>query len=155
MVTLIRYRLIGLFCVSAALLAGGCEGSLIPNNDPALRQTQRSFSADAARRHYEADAPKAPATDFRADYALSYRRVELANISASDRANVEVWINRKFVAFCQKFENKSGKSIPFHDFFDSQGHHFDTDGGTNPIQSIEVYCDGTMYTVNNHVEDLR
>jgi len=143
-----------MFCLAAILLAG-CEGSLIPNNDPALRKTQVSFKADATKRQYEADAPKSFATDFRADYALSYRQVEIANISSEDRTNVEVWINQKYVVFLDNFDAKSGKSLPFHLFYDAQGNRFDTDWGKNAIQSIDIYRDGTMYSVTNHVADLR
>jgi hypothetical protein len=157
MVTVVRYRWIGALCGVAFLLIAGCEQSvsLIPNNDPSLRKPTAQFSADASKRAYEADAPKTASDDFRAGYALTYRRVEMANISDEDYSNIEVWINGKYVVYCNKFEKKSGKSLPFRDFFDGQGHRFDTADGNNAIQTIEVYADGNMHQVKSHVEDLR
>jgi hypothetical protein len=140
---------------AAAMLAMGCEGtvSLIPNPDPALRKAPAVFSADAAKRQYEADAPKIPDSDFRADYALMIKQVDLANISARDYANVEVWINGQYVVFCPSFGKKTDKTLNFTMFFDRDGHHFDTGGGQHPIKSLEVFRDGTMYGVTHHVAD--
>lgn len=135
----------------------GCQGSvsLIPSADPALRKPPAMFSSDAAKRQYEADAPKIPASDFRADYALVLRQVNLANISTRDCSNVEVWLNGKFVVYCPTFPGKSDKTLTFRMFYDRDGHVFDTNGGRNPIQSIDVYHDGTMYAVINHVADMQ
>jgi len=133
----------------------GCEGSvsLLPNADPALRKPPAVFSADAARREYETKAPEVRQPDFRAQYALIMKEIDLANISNQDRSNVEVWINGKYVVYCPSFEKKTAKALPFTMFYDQAGHHFDTGGGTNPIKSIQVYCDGKMYDVTAPVAD--
>jgi hypothetical protein len=38
-------------------------------------------------------------------------------------------------------------------FYDQNGHHFDTKGGANPVKSLEVYRDGVLYQVTDHVAD--
>jgi hypothetical protein len=133
----------------------GCETQvvLVPNQDPSLRKPVKAFAADAAKRQYEADAPKVADTDFRGQYALILRRIDLANISERDWDNVEVWVNGKYVVYCPTFAKKSDKSLAFRLFYDNQGHRFDTDSGKNPIQSLEVYRDGVMYSVVDHVAD--
>jgi hypothetical protein len=148
-----NFELILVSVLAAGLL--GCETQvvLVPNPDPALRKPVKAFAADAAKRQYEADAPKALDPDFRGQYALILRRIDLANISQRDWDNVEVWINGRYVVYCPKFEKKSDKSLAFRLFYDSKGHRFDTDWGKNPIQTLEVYRDGTMYSVINHVAD--
>jgi hypothetical protein len=133
----------------------GCETqvTVVPNNDPTLRKPVKTFAADASKRTYEADAPKVPDYDFRGQYALILRRIDLANISERDWDNVEVWINQRYVVHCPKFEAKSDKSLAFRLFYDNKGHRFDTDMGKNPIESVEVYRDGVMYTVTTRVAD--
>lgn len=150
------FRRIGLLIAFAAgMVLLGCEGmvSLVPNNDPALRKPPAGFAADAAKRTYEADAPRVNDKDFRADYALMVKEIDLANISKNDCQNVEVWINGQYVVFCPTFPAKCDKSLNFTMFYDQNGHHFDTNGGSNPIKSLEVYRDGQMYSVVNHVAD--
>ena len=66
----------------------------------------------------------------------------------------EVWINGEYVVYCPNFQKKTDKSLNFRMFFDAQGHHFDTQGGKNPLKTLEIFRDGTMYTVTNHVADL-
>jgi hypothetical protein len=147
-----------IYTLTATLIACaglGCEGtvSLIPIADPALQKNPAVFAADAAKRHYEADAPRIPDRDFRAQYALIFKQVDLANISAQDRENVEVWINGQYVVYCPAFPKKSDKTLYFAMFYDQDGHHFDTHGGKDPVKTIDVYRDGTMYSVVNHVAD--
>lgn len=148
-----------IICTLAVSLIGlglfGCEGtvSLLPIADPALNKPPAVFAADAAKRHYESDAPKIPAHDFRAQYALILKQVDLANISAQDCTDVEVWINSQYVVHCPQFPKKSDKTLYFAMFYDQDGHHFDTHGGKDPVKSIEVYRDGTMYSVVSHLAD--
>jgi hypothetical protein len=133
----------------------GCEGtvSLIPDADPQLRKPPAVFAADAAKRHYEAAAHKIPDTDFRAQYALIVHQVDLANISNQDWQNVEIWINGTYVVHIPFFEKKSDKTLYFSMFYDQSGHHFDTNYGQNPIKKLEVFRDGAMYAVVDHVAD--
>jgi hypothetical protein len=133
----------------------GCEGSvsLLPDADPALRKPPAVFSADAAKRQYEADAPKVQDSQSRAQYALILREIDLANISNKDWSNVEVWINGQYVVYCPSFDKKSDKCLYFTMFYDQSGHHFDTQNGQNPVKSLEVYRDGVLYQVTDHVAD--
>ncbi|HUB26881.1 MAG TPA: hypothetical protein VL992_15760 [Tepidisphaeraceae bacterium] len=149
--TSLTYCAVGLI----GLLAIGCEGtvSLIPDADPNLRQPPAVFAADAAKRHYEADAQKIPDKDFRAQYALIVHQVDLANISSQDWHDVEVWINGTYVLHIPYFEKKSDKTLYFTMFYDQNGHHFDTNYGQNPIKKIEVFRGGAMYSVVDHVAD--
>jgi hypothetical protein len=155
MSTAIRHYAVSLVACVAGILLLGCQGtvSLIPNADVALRKPPAVFAADAAKRQYEADAPKASDKEFRAQYALMIRQVDLANISDRDYSNVEVWINGKYVVCCPNFQKKSDKTLNFTMFYDRQGHHFETNYGNNPIQSIEVYRDGKMFSVVDHIAD--
>jgi len=152
--TLNHARLIAACTLAIGLL--GCEGtvSLIPSNDLALRKTPSAFAADAAKRQYESGAARAGDTEFRAQYALMLREVDIANISGRDWSNVEVWINGQYVVYCPTFDKKSSKRLDFTMFYDRDGRHFDTQYGKNPIQSIEVFRDGTMYAVVNSVKDI-
>jgi hypothetical protein len=155
MSTVVFNRMARFLGLGIGLLLLGCEGSvsLIPNADPALRKPPVRFAADAAKRQYEAGAPKVPSSDFRADYALVLQEVDLANVSNRDWSNVEVWINGKFVVFCENFQPKTDKALNFTMFYDGQGNHFTTANGKNPVQSIEIYRDGTMYSVYHRVAD--
>jgi hypothetical protein len=146
------------YCLAcgAAILLVGCQDAVslvVPNPDLALRKPHAAFAADAAKRQYEAQAPRALDEDFRADYALMMRQVDLANISDRDCSNVEVWINGQYVVFCPTFQGKTDKTLRFAMFYDHNGHAFDTDGGKNPIERLQVYRDGMMYDVVNHVAD--
>jgi hypothetical protein len=149
-------RTVGLAMASVVgLLMMGCEStvSIVPNPDATLRKPPAAFAADASKRQYELDAPKESDKQFRADYALVLRQIDLANVSSSDCQNVEVWINEQYVVYCPEFSGKTDKTLKFTMFYDQHGHRFDTQGGKNPIKILEVYRDGTMYEVINHVAD--
>lgn len=143
----------------AAFVGGslfGCDGmpALIPNSDPALRRSSASFAADAAKRVYETSAQAQPDTEARAKYELIFKQVDLTNISTNDEwDNVEVWINRKYVVFIPKVSPSTDVTLNFQMFFDSDGNHFETDSGQNPIKSIDIYRNGTMYSVPMHVAE--
>jgi hypothetical protein len=151
MKTVFRYWLGALIGVAAI----GCEGtvSLLPATDSSLRKTPAAFAADAAKRQYESDAKKVPDTEFRADYALILRQIDLANISAQDWDNVEIWINGTYVVYVPHFEKKTDKTLYFTMFYDRNGRHFDTNFGQNPIKSLEVFRSGAMFSVVDHVAD--
>jgi len=138
-----------------SLAVMGCEGtvSMLPVADSQLRKTPAMFAADAAKRQYEAGAQKIPDKEFRAQYALIVREVDLANISNQDWENVEVWINKTYVVSVPHFEKKSDKTLYFTMFYDRNGHHFDTNHGQNPIKTLEVFRSGAMYAVVDHVAD--
>ena len=142
----------GGFIILALLLAlTGCSSdgrpTLLPNADSNLRKSSAEFAADAAKRKYEADAPKANLTIARAQYSLMEKRFDLANLTNWDWQNVEVWVNGKYVVSVPEFTKNSGKALDFQLFYDSEGHHFETHHGANPVQSLQIYQDGRMYDV--------
>jgi hypothetical protein len=139
------------FFVAAALLAlGGCvEGrpTLLPNADSSLRKNSTQFAADAAKRTYEADAPKSDLTIARAQYNLMESQFDMANLTNWDWKNIEVWVNQKYVLSLPELTKNSGVALNFQLFYDSDGHHFETHWGGNPVKSLQIYADGKMYDV--------
>jgi hypothetical protein len=138
------------------LVAAGCAGegepTLIPNGDKALRKTSTEFAADAAKRNYEADAPKGEVADARAEFDLTYHKFDLANLSNADWSNVEVWVDQKFVLNVPVFAANSAETLDFDMFFDRDGHHFQTTRGKSPVESLQIYRDGKMYDVVAELE---
>jgi hypothetical protein len=135
-----------------SLIAGcGSDGqpTLVPNPDSALRKTSAELAADAAKRSYEAEAPKGEKPEARADYSLETRRFEIANLSDVDWDDVEVWVNQKYVTLIPNMVHDAGTAyrVDFEMLYDRDGHHFDTDGGKTPIQTLQIFRDGKMYDV--------
>src|ERR1022692_1278618 len=91
----------GGFVLVALLAMTGCMGdgrpTLLPNADSNLRKPSAEFAADAAKRSYPADAPKADVTIARAQYSLMERQFDMANLTNWDWKNIEVWVNQKYV----------------------------------------------------------
>jgi hypothetical protein len=141
----------GFLIIVGLLVLPGCMGdgqpTLLPNADANLRKTSTQFAADAAKRSYEADAPKAGVPLARAEYNLTERQFDVANLTSMDLKNVEFWVNQKYVVNIPEFAPNSGKTLNFELFYDSDGHHFATDHGNNPIRSLQMYQDGKMYDV--------
>lgn len=142
----------GGFLVIVGLLAlPGCMGdgtpTLLPNSDSNLRKSSTEFAADAAKRSFEASAPKGETAVARAEYNLSERQFDVANLTNQELKNVEFWVNQKYVVNVPEFSPNSGKTLNFELFYDSDGHHFATEHGTNPIHSLQMYSDGKMYDV--------
>lgn len=142
-----------------ALAAGaalvGCDGepALIPNSDVSLRKSSAMFAADAAKRHYPADAPRGGEAAARADYEPMIKQIDVVNLSDTDWEGVEVWLNGKYVVFLPKMEKEMNKIVNYQMFFDSDGHHFDSDNGKNPVQKLELVRDGKLYTVPLQLQD--
>jgi hypothetical protein len=133
-------------------LLGGCAGrpSLLPNSDPNLRRTSAQFAADAAKRHpFKADAPSGGDALANAQYDLTFATVQILNYSDDDWNDVEVWVNKKYVVFIPLIEKGKSlvKTIPFQMLYDDSGNYFWTDGGKNPIQTVDIYRNGKMYSV--------
>jgi hypothetical protein len=143
--------LIGLSLLCLIFSAAGCVSdgrpALFPNPDPNLRKSSAQLAADAAKRSYEADAPKGGQAAARAQYELMDHRIDLVNLSDADWDNVEVWLNHSYVVFVLKMEKNADKRLDFEMFFDRDGHHFSTVGGKTPVESLEIYRDGKMFTV--------
>lgn len=130
----------------------GCAGrpSLFPNSDPNLQKTSAQFAADAAKRHpYKADAPRGGDALGTAEYDLTFAHVQILNYSEEDWDNVEVWVNHKYVCWVPKIEKgkQRVKTLPFQMLYDGEGNYFWTDHGKNPVQEVELYRNGKLYTI--------
>ena len=139
-------------------LAAGCAGrpSLVPNSDPNLRRTSAQFAADAARRHpYKADAPRGGAAMGRAEYNLMMGTLQVLNYSDEDWDNVEIWVNRKYVCWMPKIEKgkQRVKTINFQMLYDDAGNYFWTNGGKTPVEQVELYKNGKMYSIDTYLQD--
>jgi predicted small lipoprotein YifL len=139
-------------------LAAGCgsdgQPTLVPNPEPALRKTSSELASDAAKRSYEVEAPKGENVQARGEYSLVTRKFEVANLSDTDWENVEVWVNQKFVVLVPHMVHAAGTAyrIDFEMLYDRDGHHFETDGGKTPVQSLQFFRDGKMYDVTATLE---
>jgi hypothetical protein len=138
--------------LAALIPLGGCAGrpSLFPNSDANLRRTSAQFAADAAKRHpYKADAPRGGEALGRAEYDLTFGHVQILNTSEEDWDDVEVWVNHKYVCWVPKIEKgkQRVKTINFQMLYDADGNYFWTDNGKNPVQDVELYRNGKMYTI--------
>src|SRR5438552_2366673 len=88
-----RYALAG---VTLALAIGGCtqRPPFMENADPALRKSSAQFAADAAKRHYETDAPTAGEPNGRVEVDYGLHRINIVNAAPEDWADVEIWVNQ-------------------------------------------------------------
>src|SRR5580704_4487169 len=97
----------GFLIIVDLLSLPGCMGdgtpTLLPNSDSNLRHSSTEFAADAAKRNYEANAPKGDTAVARAEYNLSERQFDVANLSSQDLKNVEFWVNQKYVVNVPNF----------------------------------------------------
>ena len=147
--------LVSLTLVSAALAAGGCAGrpSLIPNKDEALRKTSTQFAADAAKRSYKSDAPKAGEAPARAEVDYTLKELRIGNLSPDDWTDVEVWVNQKYVVYLPSLpkQNKGEgyRHLNFQMFYDNQGEYFPVNvfRSKERIEKVEVYRDGKIFAV--------
>ena len=151
------YRSWGTLLAAASLAAagGGCAGraSLIPNSDPSLRRTSAQFAADAAKRAYEADAPKGGEAAARAEVDYTIKELRIANLSPDDWHDVEVWVNQRWVVFIPSLPHldkgtEGYRKINFQMLYDKDGNYFPVNLFSKVrIEKVEVYHDGKMYDV--------
>jgi hypothetical protein len=137
---------------AAALAVGfGCEGrpSLLPNSDKSLNQTSTQFAADAATRHYEADAPSGGPAQCRAEIDYAVGTISLANVSDQDWSNVEVWINQNYVVFVPLIEKQSDKTLYFHMIYDTHGNCYKA----TTAEGVDLYHDGKMFAAVTQLPD--
>jgi len=129
-------------------MVAGCsnQAGIFANPDSGLQKTSTQFAADAAKRHYEADAPTAAQTSARAIINFQSKTIDLENLTAGDWSNVEVWLNKKFVLFIPLMEKQTAKPLYFDMFFDTDGNYFGEQGQTPLSPTIDLYRDGKMYT---------
>ncbi|HZL33972.1 MAG TPA: hypothetical protein VFC78_01600 [Tepidisphaeraceae bacterium] len=139
------------------VLAGCAQRpSLFPNSDKSLNRKSAQFAADAARRHpYKSNAPRGPEAQGLADYNLMSGRIQILNASDQDWKDVEVWVNHDYVCWLPIIEKGKArvKTINFKMLYDANGNHFRTNGGKNPLETVEVYCDGKMHNLPTKLTD--
>lgn len=135
--------------VALALAVLSCEKrpSLFRNSDPALNKTSSQFSSDAANRSYHADAPRAGQADGRASVDYQFNTVQVANLSAGDWNDVEVWVNHKYVVYVPRIPARELRTFNFQMLFDGRGNHLPTRSASPQVQAVELYMDGQMYDV--------
>ena len=141
-----RYTLAGLL----ALALVGCtqRPPFMENADPALRKSSAQFASDAAKRHYETDAPKVGDPNGRVEVDYGLHRINIVNASPEDWTDVEVWVNQKYVVSVPKIPGKAVQAeiINFQSLYDDQGNYFPV-LTQQEITSVEVYRDGKMYSL--------
>ncbi|HTW94497.1 MAG TPA: hypothetical protein VMD30_06880 [Tepidisphaeraceae bacterium] len=139
---------LGLLAVGMTCSLLACDSMYVfTNSDAALRKSPTQFAADAAKRHYEADALTTEDSGARAQYDLTIRSINITNLTDSDWSDAEIWVNHQYVVYLPSFEGRTDKTISFGMFFDQSGNKFDTEGGRNPLKSLEIFRDGKMYSV--------
>lgn len=138
------------------LVAVGCSGrpQLFPSSDPALRKSSAEFAADAAKRFpFKADAPKGGPAMARAQVGYTLNKLEIANNSAEDWTDVEVWVNESYVIFLPTMQRGKLKSIPFQMLFNDQGKYFPLNNKEALVNKVDVYMGGKMYEVPKQMAD--
>jgi hypothetical protein len=143
--------------LGGVIFLAGCAGrpSLVPNSDPNLRRTSAQFAADAAKRHpYKNDAPRGGEAMGRAEYDLVFGTLQLLNYSDEDWNDIEVWVNHKYVCWLPKVEKgkQRVKTINFQMLYDEDGNYFWTNGGKTPVQEVEVYRNGKVYSIPTYMQ---
>lgn len=145
---------LGLLCIALALLAGamGCQNqvSLIPNSDPALRKSRTDFARDGINRHpYHADAPRGGKIQGGAATNYEANTLQIANFTAEDWKDVEIWVNGQWVVFVPVIPGnaQTARTLNFEMMYDRMGRHFPLDNKDRDtmVQKVEIYRDGTMY----------
>ena len=147
--------------VLGAGCVAGCDGrpAILPNKDAALRQTSAKFAADAAKRTYEADAPRGGEALARAEVDYTLKELRLGNLSPDDWTSVEVWVNQKYVIYLPtlpKFNKGDGfRHINFQMLYDNQGEHIPASlfSAKTRIEKVEMYRDGKMFDVPLRLAD--
>lgn len=134
-----------------SMLIAGCttRPPFMTNADPALRRSSAQFAADAAHRHYETDAPKGGDANGRAEVDYGIHRITIENSSNEDWNNVELWLNRQYVVLIPKVPANAARteSVDFQSIFDQHGNSFPTNSLETPINSVELFMNGKMYSL--------
>ena len=91
----------------------------------------------------------------RAEYNLLLGTLQVLNYSDEDWDNVEIWVNRKYVCWMPKIEKgkRRVKTINFQMLYDDAGNYFWTNGGKTPVEQVELYKNGKMYSIDTYLQD--
>jgi hypothetical protein len=147
----IALRLQGLLAVTTIALLCACttRPTFFSNPDPALRKTSAQFSADAAKRSYEADAPKAGVANGGAEVDYGIHRLSIVNSSSEDWKDVEIWVNKKYVISVPVVPANAVhvEMLNFKSIYDQNGNSFPENSAVTPIETVEMFKDGKMYSM--------
>lgn len=138
--------LLGLGCGLAGCTSEG-HTSFWANPDSVMRRSAAEFAADAAKRGYPATATRNTQVCARAEFEQMMGRVDLVNLTPADINEVDVWINQQYVVHVPVLKTQGDEKLDFEMFYNRDGHKFETDGGKNPIKTIELFHDGQIYPV--------
>jgi hypothetical protein len=149
--------LIGRAVVIAALLVmffalTGCSGrpARIPVSDPDLKKSSAEFAADAAKRSYPAEAPRGGEATARADVDHGVlNRMKLINLSDHDWADVDLWVNQKYVVHLGHWPRGQLKKINFQMLYDGDGKSFpiSNDANGQKVETVELAREGKVFDV--------
>ncbi len=141
--------------LTAGLLTGCVEGRtrVAPNRDRSLRLTTKAFAADAKTRAYPATAPQAGTAPMRAEVDYMLKVINLVNLGDTGWDNAELWVNGQYVCGLAQVEPKLEKTVNFQILFDAQGASFPTSLNIAQVKKLELFYDGSLYTVPLHLAD--
>jgi len=154
---MMRQKLIPLVGI---VIMAGCAGrpAIVPSSDPALRKTSAQLAADAAKRSYEADAPRGGEAVARAEVDYGLKELHIENLSSEDWRDVEVWVNQRWVVYLPALPHQQSKTegfrrINFQMLYDRDGNYFPVNWINSKvrIEKVEVFHDGKMYDVPLHL----
>ena len=141
--------------LTAGLVAGCVEGrtQVGPNRDHSLRMNEKAFAADAKTRVYPATAPQAGSAPMRAEVDYMLKVINVVNLGDTAWGNAELWVNGQYVCHLPQIEPKLEKTVNFQILFDAQGASFPTSLAIAQVKKLELFYDGSLYTVPLHLAD--
>ncbi len=81
------------------------------------------------------------------DYGI--HRLSIVNSSSEDWKDVEIWLNKKYVIFIPSVPAQAAhvEMLDFKSIFDQFGNSFPLDSAVTPIDTVEMFKDGKMYSL--------
>jgi hypothetical protein len=149
---LLKTRMNLMLGLLATAALAGCERNavLIPNSDASLNKTATSFAQEAAARFpYPADALRSGELPARAEVGYMWNVINLAYFGKQDLADVELWINQRYVLPLEKLEAGKVKRIAFKMIYDQQGQHLPHGGVV--IDTVELRAGGKIFDVPKQI----
>lgn len=132
-----------------AALVIGCapRPGVVPNSDPALNKPVASYRTAAAQKIYPSEAPRVKNLAARASVGYAAKTVDVANLTAEDWTDLEVWVNGEYVVALPKIDKGTLRSIPWDALFDRNGNHLPTRSHDFVVRTVEVYMGGKVYEI--------
>ncbi len=82
------------------------------------------------------------------------KRVEIVNFTGQDLEDIEVWVNRRYVCYVPKMQDRQLKEIHFPMLYDEQGKTFHIDKDNVRVEKVELFKDGKLYEIVCHSADF-